>query len=81
VQDAGEHLDRRRLAGAVRADVGQPLAPLHGEGDVAHGLDAAAVAAAAGGEFLGELGGRDGKHAVRSNKKPRWLSGAAAVQR
>ncbi|MDH6498967.1 hypothetical protein M2156_005186 [Streptomyces sp. SAI-149] len=32
-QDARQHLDRRRLPGAVRADVPDHLAARHGEGD------------------------------------------------
>ena len=39
VQDPGQDLDRRRLPGAVRADVGDALTGLNAEGDVAHGLD------------------------------------------
>ena len=41
VQDAGQHLDRGRLAGAVRADVREPLAGLDGERDALHRLDVA----------------------------------------
>jgi hypothetical protein len=55
VEDAGEHLDARRLPGAVGADVGEALAGFDGEGDVADGLDGApGTAAAAGGEALGQ---------------------------
>lgn len=33
IQDAGQHLDRRRFARAIRADEGQQLARLQAEGD------------------------------------------------
>ena len=36
LQDAGQHLQRRRLAGAVRADEGDALAPPDREGELAH---------------------------------------------
>ena len=39
VEDPGEDLDRRRLPGAVRPDVGEPLAGRHVEGEGADGLD------------------------------------------
>ena len=35
-EDAGQHLERRRLAGAVGADESDPLARRDGEGDVLH---------------------------------------------
>ena len=38
-QQRGEHAERRRLAGAVRAEEGDELALLHGEVDGADGLD------------------------------------------
>ena len=41
VQDAGQHLDRGRLARAVRADIREPLAGLDGERDALDGLDVA----------------------------------------
>ena len=44
-EDARQHLDRRRLAGAVRAEVAEQLAALDAERDLVHRLDDAPLAA------------------------------------
>ena len=44
-EDPGEHLDRGRLAGAVRAEVAEELALLHGERDPVDRVDDPALAA------------------------------------
>ena len=54
MQDAGEDLDRRRLPGSVRTDVGDPLPGRHVEVEVAHGLDLATHLASTGVEDLRE---------------------------
>jgi hypothetical protein len=61
VQDAGQHLDRRRLAGAVRADVGEPLAGLDLERDAPDRVHVAAAPV----EGLREVGCAYGGHAAR----------------
>ena len=58
-QDAGEHLDRGRLAGAVRADVADHLAGLDLEAQLLHGLD---VGPAADPEGAGQPGDLDEGH-------------------
>ncbi len=45
IQHAREHLERRRFSGAVRADVAERLAALHGEVDAVDGADHARLAA------------------------------------
>src|SRR5207249_1113296 len=62
-QDSGEHLDRRRLAGAVRADEGDPLPFVDRERDGAHRLDPATATPPPALEHLREAVGDDAHRA------------------
>ncbi len=67
-EDAGQHLDRRRLAGAVRPEVAEQLAALDLEGDLVHRLDDGPLAAeppAPNDEALAELLDLDHPPALR----------------
>ncbi len=55
VEDAGQHLDGRGLPGPVRPDVGQALAGVGRERQVADGLHRPPAPTSTGGERLGEL--------------------------
>ena len=63
VQDAREHLDGRRLAGAVRTDERQPLPRLDPEAQSVDGEQRAASATAAGLELLRQTVDLDRRHA------------------
>ena len=70
-EDAGQHLDRRRLAGAVRPEVAEQLAALDAERDVVHRLDHAPLAP--------EAAARARRSCLREARRPRSSACAPVV--